>query len=1117
MLANELIDRLERLGLLDQEIIEALREQLEQSGTRITPEAVAKLLVDNGQLTHFQATKLIGELRSGEYEEPVAESTDDADLTAGIDEVEVVVEEATEAEPVEVFATPAFEAEPVVVEAAPVEVAAVGVEALGAGVPDNTPRERPTPSRKKPEEPKTVWDSFKIYGYIAIIVLLLLTLGAGIWMLGREDADQFIARANDAYDNQNYPNAQKHYLTFLDNFGEEHQYSSLSRTRVTMTELYKAAEFKQEPEQAVDLAKLKLPLIAEEEGMNEERGNLAQLLVDIAKNLASAAGRAKDTPRKQELLAKLDEQRELMANAVYMPASMRTTLEAQILAVEEDRARVERDINRNISLDNAEASMTDSLAEKNTKAAYDTRTALLRNFPDLRENERLVKLILEASKIQKGLVESSAKIPDVSDGLAEDGEVESVLLTTLAGTVAPELRGVTLYFRAGGSILAFDGENGKLRWRKFVGYSKELPPIRLEDGVLLSESSTLEVLRCSEDDGSVLWRTKIDEPFGQPVSDGDEIYVSTESGRVICLDVETGEAKWVTQIPQNLEVAPGVDDRAKRAYVVGDHSNLYLLNTRDGACLESFYVGHEPGTVSVPAVPLLGHVFVIVNAGSDYANLKVLRTDETGGQLKQTQSFRLSGNVRVPPIIQGRRLVVLTDLGEVVVYDIEPTAERDQVAEAAKLPPFYDQPTPTQMAVGRSQMWITGTRIGRYELQINTGRVIRDWLKHEFDTFIGEPYSTDDALVYARILRGTSAIRVTAANPKTGEEIWRTDVGVPVALLTLPPGSGDLHSITTQAALFNIDSEAEQVGATDGPIENPGKKSVAIRFENPIAIDENRSLMLNQVDGQSIIVYEPERELGMLRQLTMYFASGKPRDGGLVAGGGLFLPLDNGRAVLVDWRTGKAIGTPFQPASDPNKNVNWTNSISLPSDPDQIVLADSRRKMYRLRVGDQIRELASTDLEFDLLDQIAGVDSTIVAATAGPASDFVVGFDIVSLKPKFKTLLDGRVVWGPVSVGDIGVYQTDDSVLRGIDAEGKSLFQIPLPDGLPVGKPIMSDGKVVLAGKSGWITVFDPATGAVTGTLDLGQPISASPLVKEGILLVPGTEGVIYRAPLPVK
>ncbi|MDC0317802.1 hypothetical protein OAM37_04655 [bacterium] len=189
MLANELIDRIERLGLLDQEIIEALREQLEQSGTRITPEAVAKLLVDNGQLTHFQATKLIGELRSGEYEEPVTETAADSDLTVGVDEVAVVVEDATPVEPV---ATPVFEAEAVPVEAVPVEVAAVGVEAIGGGMAEETPRERPTPSRKRPEEPKTVWDSFKIYGYVAIIILFLLILGAALAILGREDADAFI-------------------------------------------------------------------------------------------------------------------------------------------------------------------------------------------------------------------------------------------------------------------------------------------------------------------------------------------------------------------------------------------------------------------------------------------------------------------------------------------------------------------------------------------------------------------------------------------------------------------------------------------------------------------------------------------------------------------------------------------------------------------------------------------------------------------------------------------------------------------------------------------------------------------------------------------------------------
>ena len=88
MLANELIDRLERLGLLDQEIIEALREQLVQGGTRVTPEAVAKLLVDNGHLTRFQATKLIGELRSGEYQ---SDSDGSSELVEEVADLEIIL------------------------------------------------------------------------------------------------------------------------------------------------------------------------------------------------------------------------------------------------------------------------------------------------------------------------------------------------------------------------------------------------------------------------------------------------------------------------------------------------------------------------------------------------------------------------------------------------------------------------------------------------------------------------------------------------------------------------------------------------------------------------------------------------------------------------------------------------------------------------------------------------------------------------------------------------------------------------------------------------------------------------------------------------------------------
>lgn len=66
----------------------------------------------------------------------------------------------------------------------------------------------------------------------------------------------------------------------------------------------------------------------------------------------------------------------------------------------------------------------------------------------------------------------------------------------------------------------------------------------------------------------------------------------------------------------------------RRLYVVGDHSNLYVLNSRDGSCVESYYLGHESQTISVPPVPLLGHLFIIENAGLNYANVHVLRVDD---------------------------------------------------------------------------------------------------------------------------------------------------------------------------------------------------------------------------------------------------------------------------------------------------------------------------------------------------------------------------------------------------------------------------------------------------------------------------------------------------------
>jgi outer membrane protein assembly factor BamB len=274
--------------------------------------------------------------------------------------------------------------------------------------------------------------------------------------------------------------------------------------------------------------------------------------------------------------------------------------------------------------------------------------------------------------------------------------------------------------------------------------------------------------------------------------------------------------------------------------------------------------------------------------------------------------------------------------------------------------------------------------------------------------------------------------------------------------------------------------------------------------------------MLNQIGGQSIIVYDPNRNTEKLRQVTLGLAASKPSGGTVIGGGGLVVPLDNGRVVLIDWRTG-AMGSPFQPASDPVGKVKWTNPVPLADDPDQVVLADSRKKIYRLRVGEAIRELASKDLEYEFLGSLAGVGDTVVGTTAGPAADFIVGLEMVSLNEKFKTLLNGRAVWGPIAAGNFCLIQTDDSILRGFVADGTQRFEVQLPPGLPVGEPLLVGNSIVLAGKTGWLVAIDSESGKLVGQSDLKQPISATPFPAGSRLLVPGAEGVVYITEVPAN
>lgn len=1136
MLVRELIDRLETGGLLDHEIIEALRQQLEESGARVTPEAVAKLLVDNGHLTRFQATKLIGELRSTDHaggaersgesptpghgelslaeEGPAAKGgvpaalvlDDDEEISEAsiIDEGIDDNEEFAEAEPWE---------DSEAIEEAEVIEEAEAVEDMASLAPHPVV---PVGDRRKSH--KNVWDSIWIYGTVGVIAVLLASGAALYYVLNRTSSEEFIARGDELYSQQNFPKAQEVYRDFLDSYGEIDQNSSMAKVRVGLADIFIAKQSASDPSQALTKAQEILPRIEREPAFEEERTDVAGLLVDIGSKIAEKADGLTVADDKQAALTQLDELLELMQNPLYVSSSLRQTLGPRIAGIEETRARVQRDINRDRDLAEAVAAIETALAGQETKQAYDIRRSLVRRYPRLRDHSRLSELVLEASRIQQELVAPLESLPAVSREPVAGTEFRSVLLANRTGSGVPELAGRVVYFRARGSVLALAADDGRVLWRRFVGYENNNAPLPLgdsaADGVLLSDGRAGELQRIAEN--QVQWRSQIGEPFSEAVVDGETIYTSTASGRLLALDAASGEARWGRQIPQPLEVSPGKSDRGAHLFLPAEHSNLYVLRSGDGECLQSYYIGHEAGTIRVPPVHLLGHLFVIENAGSDYSLIHVLRVNEKTGALEKAQGdFRLTGNVTVSPEIQGRRLIVLTDRGQVAVFDVEPTAERDKVSRVAEQVATYDRPTATQMTVGRNQMWVTGTRIGRFELQINTGKVVRDWVRDEGDVFIAKPILMNQTLIHARRLRGTQGVRITAARPEDAQMLWQTDIGVPTAMITADRATQSIYAITSQAALYHLDSEALENQSTAGPVENPGGAGVAMRFEDPLDAGEGRFVLTNQESAEQIILFDPARSSEKLRLVTLSMPPGNSEADPILVAGGLLMPLDTGRIVLMNWRTGMPLGSPFQPPAKPGEKVRWTTPVSSPADPDQVIIGDSRGMLYRLRAGEQVRELSSKEVTHEFLGPAAATAGSWLAAAAGAAGDTVVTFSTTSLEETHQRMMGGRIVFGPVAAGDAVLLQTEDGHLRRIDEAAEEMWSIKLPSGQPVATPQIVDGRLIVAGAEGWLLAIDLSSGEELGRVEIGQPLSGNPLSLGSRLLVPGSEGIVFIVEMP--
>ncbi len=1132
MAASRFIALLESRGLLDPEIIVELNRQVEQSKVRVTPEAIAKLLVDNGQLTRFQATKLVTELnellgsdkpdpsmalRGGRPLEPTPVSDHDSvddllptDMVEVEDKVEIVDVIEDDVEVVEVAAKP------------------------------KRTRSRPMPTelddlpsrviRDIKVKKKSSWESFRIIGYGFLVLLLIIIFIPLVGWFLKGSAEEAFGLAENAYKSQDYERASKSFADFANNFTGNERVSE-ARVFSALAKVRQDAEKVADPTVALKACQEILPTITNEAALGKFRGDVTDTLLRIAEKFISKTENTTSIADRKALIEKMNQQMELIRDPRYVGTQERTQNELRIKTIEENQNRLIRDIQRGEDLLATIAEMTKSVEAKNVGETYELRRKILRKYPQLESDAKLTDLLNQATGQQQELVVPAKQMPSVSNEPESTILTKSVLLVGRKANIA-SVPGTTIFLRAKGSVYALNASSGQVLWRKHIGSDWTGEPKSIssasDSDVFISIPEQGKIRRLSAMDGAMVWEAKFTGRIIEPTIDGDDIFVAiageaskagVATGEVFCLDAATGQTRWGKKLPQAIDVGVGGAAGKKMRYVLGNHSNLYAMSRASGKCEEVEYIGHAPSSIAVPPVWIQNQLILFENEGPDYSLMRVFRTNDEGLEIQVGQKpVRFRGHVVIAPQVDRRRLAVVTNLGEVAILEVDALNPKDKVFKQVNSVENEVVPKLTWPLMMGNDLLLASTRLTLYQVQESTQKLNRQWLKDDGDQFTSKPIQADDLVIHARVVRGNLGVRVSAIKLATGEMVWESDIGVPVTSLA-SDGKGFL-AITSQASAYSIEGKSFSEKQPIAPVENLGRNQRAMLFGTPIKLTDSRIVIFNQAQGNQMLLVDPAKRLtNPTKMLALDLGETYPSNEPAALGNGsVLLPLDNGQIAMVDPEKGKMIGVPFQPSVQAGERPKWLNPIVL-ADKQTVIVADQKRFMYKLSTGKQLRSVTSQTLEKSLKGRLSVIKDVVVGVSAGASGDQLDFYDSGELKRFTSVSVEGRFTWGPYTVdSDSTSYLLAFSDIDGLvacDETGKRLWTKALDKTVLVGGPTLLESDCLLASTSGDLLRISLTDGLIVAKVQIGEPISGPPLVLPNALLIPCDEGIVLTVPVP--
>jgi len=164
----------------------------------------------------------------------------------------------------------------------------------------------------------------------------------------------------------------------------------------------------------------------------------------------------------------------------------------------------------------------------------------------------------------------------VAVSLADGREMWSIDLTVTARPAAGE---ELVFASVDGAVEADAQSDGKTRWRTPID-ARITAPLHWDAGWLIGSSERGDLLVFRAGDGKLLWHRELGSAVSAlPALAGQRLYVGLEDGRLVALQLQTGNPVWSKQMR---EAPTGILALEDRLFLGSQDNFFYCISAEDG-------------------------------------------------------------------------------------------------------------------------------------------------------------------------------------------------------------------------------------------------------------------------------------------------------------------------------------------------------------------------------------------------------------------------------------------------------------------------------------------------------------------------------------------------------